>query len=233
MKRASQLFDDADRTAVAEAVAAAEARTTGEIVPVVASASGRYDRAEDLFGVLVALAAIAAAWLGFQEVTVLPGEWSGDGGPAATLRLGLLPILAIALVAFAIGAALASRVGSLKAPFVSRAEIDDEVERSAHAAFHAMRVRRTSGGTGVLVYVSLFEHRVRVLPDATIAAAVPDERWKSVVATLVEGLGRGAPRDGLVAAIAAVGDILAEVAPAPPDAADNPDELTNDLHLID
>ena len=43
-------FSDEQRRAVAQAVAEAEGKTSAEIVPVVATASGRYDRAEDIVG---------------------------------------------------------------------------------------------------------------------------------------------------------------------------------------
>ena len=75
MKRASQFFSDTDRQAIEAAVAAAEQRTSAEIIPVVATASGRYDRAEDLFGVIVALVALSVAWLGFQDIRA-PSSWA-------------------------------------------------------------------------------------------------------------------------------------------------------------
>ena len=50
MQRASELFNDEQRATIDQAVADAESKTSAEIVPVVATASGRYDRAEDIVG---------------------------------------------------------------------------------------------------------------------------------------------------------------------------------------
>ena len=55
MKLASQIFNDQERKRVDDAVAQAEKRTSAEIVPVVATSSGRYDRAEDIVGLFVGL----------------------------------------------------------------------------------------------------------------------------------------------------------------------------------
>ena len=50
MIKATRLITDADRQRINAAIADAELHTSAEIVPVVASASGRYDRAEDIAG---------------------------------------------------------------------------------------------------------------------------------------------------------------------------------------
>ena len=53
------------------AIGEAEQKTAGEIVPVVATASGRYDRGEDLFG-LVALCLVAVL---VRHTTFEPIAW--------------------------------------------------------------------------------------------------------------------------------------------------------------
>src|SRR3990172_3833352 len=104
MRKASQFFSEDDRRAIEQVVAAAEARTAAEIIPVVATGSGRYDRAEDLFGIMFALVALAAAWLGFQNMGT-PGGWAGGHEPA----LSLVSILLIVFFGFVAGTALAHR----------------------------------------------------------------------------------------------------------------------------
>ena len=59
MQRPAERFTGSDRQQVAAAVAAAESQTSAEIVPVIAAASGRYDRAEDLVGLWTAVALMA------------------------------------------------------------------------------------------------------------------------------------------------------------------------------
>jgi len=222
MRRASQLFSQSDRTAVAEAVRQAEKRTTAEIVPVVATSSGRYDRAEDIFGVLTALVVVAVAWLLFQGVDV--------SGWDATTRLTLPVVLALFVVGFILGSAAATWIPALKLPFIPRREMDEELERSAAAAFQALRVRGTGAGVGVLLYVSLLERRVRVLPDDPVAAKLGPDAWKEVCELVVAGLRSGTPADGLCRAIARCGELLS--GPFPWTESDR-DEISNELRLID
>ena len=223
--KASALFSDADRQAVSEAITEAERHTSGEIVPVVATVSGRYDRAEDLFGVVVALVAVTIAWLVFQDVTV-DGQWQSGPVPA----LGLLPTLVIILVGFVAGAAVATKVPVIRLPFISKTEMTEEVERRAAESFQRLRVRATSGGTGVLIYVSLYERMVRVLGDEVIMGKLDQAQWDEMRDLLLAGLAGGKPADGFVAAIKKCGDLLAEHFPAE---AGGENQLRNELHVID
>jgi putative membrane protein len=226
MGRASQFFTDGERTLVEEAVALAELRTSGEIVPVVATASGRYDRAEDLFGVVVALGLVAAGWLPLQNLALLEGAW----GERYTWLLGLAPVLALFLAGFLAGAVLATVVPALRLPFISRGEIEAEVDRAARAAFHELRVRRTAGGTGILIYLSLFERTVRVLGDDAISEKLGQEQWTEVCDLVVDGIRAGRAAQGLKDAILRCGDLLAEHFPIEPG---DRNELGNELRLID
>ena len=63
--RASEIFVDADRERVNQAVREAESATSAEILPVVARSSGRYDRPEDIVGLWFAALAMIIVWLVF------------------------------------------------------------------------------------------------------------------------------------------------------------------------
>lgn len=222
--RASQLFTEDERKRVAAAIAAAEGKTSAEIVAVVATASGRYDRAEDIFGFLAALLALVAGWL-FCPAFHADPAWGG--GPTTE---GLVPALVTLVVAFAAGSALATRFTGSRLPFVMKTEIEEEVRRAAQSAFMSSRIRDTDGGTGVLLYVSLFEHRVVVLPDDAVTKALPNQDWREVCDLIVSGMKSGKPADAMEQAIARCGEILG---PALPRQADDVDELSNELILVD
>lgn len=226
MKRPSEIFSEADRKTIAQAIEKAELNTSGEIVPVVAAASGRYDRAEDVFGLCLALAALTAAWLFFQDIRSAEGVWASG----SRLTLGLLPVLAIVIAGFALGASAATYFPVLKLPFVPKKEIDQEVERAAAHAFRQFRLGRTSGGTGILIYVSLLEHRVRVEGGGAIADKLSHKDWEEVCAAAVDGLKAGRPTEGLVRAIETAGRLLAAHFPIRPE---DRNELKNELCLID
>lgn len=221
---ASDLFSAADRERIARAIADAEARTSGEIVPVVAAASGRYDRAEDLFGVLVALAAVTTLWLA-GVASPPPDESWGGGGQTARLALVLITVAA----GFIAGSALAARFPALRLPFIPSGEMRAEVERSAEAAFHRFRLRETAGATGILIYVSLYERRVRVLGDAAIGAKLGAADWRHLCDAVTETLAGGEAAEALVRGIALAGELLARHFPR--ESRDR-NELVNELIVI-
>jgi putative membrane protein len=225
MKKASAWFTESDRKALAEDIARAESATTGEIVPVVATASGNYDRAEDLFGLVFALISLSVYWL-LRGVAPFGSKWSS--GPAEGLSLPV--VLSIVVVAFIVGAVLATAIPSLRTPFIPKSEMGKEVERRAAEAFHRFRIRNTAGATGVLIYVSLFEHAVRVFGDNAINEKVDQKTWQEICELVVDGIRKGEPAGGLSAGILRCGEVLARHFPIDPG---DKNELVNTLHLID
>jgi putative membrane protein len=226
MAKASALFTDEDKRAVSEAIADAEKQTSGEIVPVVATQSGRYDRAEDTVGLLVALVGVTIVWLCFQGVAPSQADWE----TGAAVAVGLPIVLATILVCFAVGAALATYLPMIARPFLWSREIDEEVQRGARQAFFDCRVRRTQEGTGILIYVSLYERRVRIIGDDSLSARIDQEQWDAVKDLIVAGIRGGGLTEGLCAGIRKCGELLAEHFPIAPD---DVNELTNELRLID
>jgi len=85
MCQASKPFSDQQRRQIEEAVAAAEAKASCEIIPVVATVSGRYDRPEDLIGLWLAFLAAVSLWLALPGAAE-QGTW--DTLPQLTAALG-------------------------------------------------------------------------------------------------------------------------------------------------
>ena len=201
--RVEDLFDEAAFSAVEEAVRLAEERTSGEIVPMIVDRSDYYP----------GVRAAGAAALAF-------------GAGAVVLSLDLTHALwlpPIQLGVFGLGAwALGWRrlLRHLVPPRI-RAE---RVDRAARLAFLEHGVVETRDRTGILIYVSLLEHRVEVLADRGIAAHVPDGTWDGVVGTILEGIRARRAEQGLIDAVRRCGDILAERFPPRPD---DEDELSN------
>ena len=153
MKYATKLFTKEEINTIESAISEVEKKTSAEVVPVVASASGRYDRAEDLFSFLLSLLVLGCTWAWFQGLSPSVEAWSGT--PAFRLNL---PIVTTILVAtFFIGIALASRFPLLllRLPLVAKREMREEVERRARETFQRLKIRRTRNATGILIYVSL------------------------------------------------------------------------------
>jgi putative membrane protein len=198
----------ADEARITEAIRAIEARTTGEIVCVLAARSAE---AGALPILLAALGALAAPWL-LVWLTALPVvailSWQVVVFGALVLLLWL-PRLRLALVPRRVRRAMAFRVATEQ--FLTRS------------------VSRKRDRSGILIFVSLAEHYARVIADDGIADRVPSAYWQGVVDVLVEQARRDRVADGLVAAIEMCGAVLSEHFPA---VAGSRNELPDRLYVI-
>lgn len=91
--------------------------------------------------------------------------------------------------------------------------------------FTRLRVWDTRENTGVLVYVQLADHAIEIVADRGLAARIDDAEWQRICAALRTRFVDGDYEAGAIAAIAAIGDVLAAHFPAVP--GDNPDERPN------
>lgn len=223
MKMASDFLTNEQLKSVEQAVAAAEGKTSVEIVPVVATASGRYDRAEDMVGLWVGSVLMVALWVFWPMPDIEAGDW---GSSPALHYIGWLAALVGGFVA---GAVAASKVGWLRRLVTSKTEMVEEVERRAREAFFDQRIHHTEGATGVLIYVSIYERLVCVLADDAVQKVLPDGEVQRLCDELTGTLGTK-PADGLAAVIASLGDTLAGPLPR---SDDDVDELENAVVLID
>ena len=226
MQRASEQFSDEQKNRIKAAVAEAESKTSAEIVPVVASASGRYDRPEDVVGLWLGLVCLGLAWWLLPQARAEAGSWGG-GFPAWARLVGML---AATVIGFVGGAVIATYVGWLRRLFTPAAQMRDEVAARARGVFFDSSVHHTGGGTGLLVYVSLHERMAAILADQ----AVLDKLGQAALDELRDRLLAGIAAAGLTGArcevIVAAGEKLGEVLPIAPD---DVNELPNDLVLLD
>jgi putative membrane protein len=105
--------------------------------------------------------------------------------------------------------------------------LDARSRRRAEVAFLEQEVFRTRDRTGILLFLSLFEHRAVVLGDTGINQKVEQAQWDAVVRNLAAGIRAGRPGAAMVEAIRACGDLLEryEVTRR----SDDQDELANEL----
>ncbi len=194
-------FGDDARKRTAEAIGRAEAKTSAELVVAVRRASGPYRDPDYLWG------------LGFGLGVLTLLLWLPQ-----TFTLWTFPF-DVAL-GFALGTALSAWVPPMRRLLLTRRRLDRQAAQAAQAAFHALGISRTTGRTGILVFLSAFERRAVLVPDAGV---VPGEvkGWAEAVGRLDRAF-RGGDVDGFVAALADFGGVLA---PALPHADDDVNEL--------
>ena len=203
---AATFFTDAEKKRIHDAVIESESKTAGEIVPIIVTSSARYTEIE-LLGVVVGL---------FAGITI---EWFWSD-PWASDYLNLWPI-AGALAGFFLG-----RLAAVKRLLVSQDRIAEAVHTLALASFTEHGLHYTRDHTGILILVSLLEHRVEVLADRGINAKVDNGTWQEIVQLLTEGLKSGRACDAFCKAIQRCGEILATHFPRQ---SDDKDELPNRL----
>lgn len=163
----SMKLTEADRQRLDKAVQTAEGATSAEVVVVVRAESGSYRDVAyaiaGLFGLMALLAVLFVEW------EVHPFE-----------------VPAVIVSATAVGALLGLRYG---AAFTSAQRRNSQVDESALAAFTRCGVHRTSGRTGILVYVSNGEKLARLIPDQGIVSAVPNDvraAWRRSLAAVAQ-----------------------------------------------
>ncbi len=201
-------FSEDDLRAIALSIGDAESRSGCEIIPVVSFDSGRYDRGEDVFGVICGLVLVAIFWLGYAYAgggsTEATGLWRDD----MAAPLGLVSLLGLMGGGFVGGAFLATKIPSLKTLFVSRQEMQEEVARAAQACFYNQGIRKASHEAGVLIYVSYYERMVQIIGDDAAAQKITDADWQSICDVLLDGMKQNNPTFGIVSAINRVGLLL-------------------------
>lgn len=212
---------DAERALIRQAVDEAERRTAGEIVPYIVARSGRYEIAAWRGGALGALGAAAAA---------LGVAWVYEGWGLGWLYSAWAMAFAMTLGGL-LGAAAAWFVPALRRLLAGPGRLTLRVHRRAEAAFLEEAVFDTRDRTGILLFVSLFEHRIEVIGDAGINKVVAPEEWVEVVARIRRGIKAGHLADGLVDAVAMCGDLLHRRGVGIRE--DDADELSDDVRIRD
>ncbi|WP_420137208.1 TPM domain-containing protein [Sphingomonas sp.] len=195
-----------DSAKVAAAIRAAEARTDGEISAIVSNASDSYGDIVLQWSALAALfpLTIAAAWPPLLLKALAP--LTGWEAPSVRIQLSLLTIVCVLM--FVIGRFVIGRP-AVRMAVTPRAIKERRVRARAIMLFRAGTEQRTLSKTGVLLYLSLAEHRAEIVADAAIHARAPQEAWGEAMAALVEAMRDGRPGDGMAAAVERIGAVLA------------------------
>ena len=216
---------DADRARVSQAVTAVEQQTAGEVVTIVAEQSDDYAEIALLWSIFVAFLALAALAL-FPDFTLgiydrLTGGWMREWHPRGVFAVALL----VASLKFA-GLWLLQLWRPLRLLLVPGPVKHARVRARALICFKVGAERRTHGRTGILIYLSMREHRAEIVADEGIAAKVSPEVWGEAMAAMLAEIREGRIADGIVAAVARVGAVLAEHFPlADGDTNELPDRL--------
>ncbi len=204
---------EADRARVSAAVSAAESASAGEIVTILADRSDEYRDVALAWSALVALLALGALALlpdfYLQLYDRLSGSWASEWTTARLFGLAAM----IAAMKFA-GTWLLLLWRPLRLALTPSQVRHHRVHARALTLFRVGAERRTTGHTGILIYLSLAEHRAEIIADQAIASRVSPEIWGDALAAMLAHIHDGRMADGLVSAVEQVGAVLAEHFPA-------------------
>jgi len=202
-------ISEKDHGRIAHAIAAAERKTSGEIVAVLSGESASYMHVPFLWAGLIALIVpwplIYLTWWPVQYIYL-------------TQLAVFLLVLLLTLPRRVRFALVPGHIKRLRA------------HRRAVEQFLVQNLHTTTGRTGILIYVSVAEHYAEIIADTGIDAKVEKGTWQAIVDGLTADIGAGRAGDGFVHAIERSGELLAQH--VPPGSRD-PNELPNHLIVID
>lgn len=216
---------EADHDIVTNAVAAAEQDTSGEIVTVIAAQSNDYDDVALVWASVVAFLAMSVVALFPDFYQGLYYRISGGWGHELTANQWLGTVIAFGVLKW-IGVWLILLWRPLRLWLTPRAILAGRVRARAIDLFKVGTEAKTLGRTGVLLYVSLREHRADIVADEAIAAKVAPEVWGDAMAALIDLVRKGRPGEGMAEAVRQMGVVLAEHFPR---GSENPNELPDRL----
>ncbi len=176
-----------------------EQQTDAEVVVVAAPRSGLYRDVTMGFG--LGLSGLLLLLAVFAPVT-----WDPIWLPAEMVLL------------FFVGSWAAQNLPGLLRLLTTSKRRHGQVVEAAAAAFHQEQVHATRARTGLLIYLSVMEQEVELIPDHGLDARIPHGAWNGVSwdARSV---------DAFVQSLEQAGEVLAQYVPALE--GDNPDELPN------
>lgn len=211
-------FTDKDLERIKASVKEAESKISGEIVPVFVEKSGHYIIAN--YRGAVILAAFTFAFLVFSDRYV----------PAFAIHDPLL-LFILVVAGGTVGALLTHYIWPIKFLLLSQFHLDQSTRKRAESAFLEEEIFNTRHRTGIMIFVSFFEHEVIVMADRGISKVVGQKEWDKMVENLIENVRRDKVSDGMITAVQRCAEVLLENGFNR--TTDDVNELRDDLRLED
>lgn len=174
---------------VADAVSRVEQRTDAELVTVLTERSDDYAYVPLIWAGIVALLVPGL-------INYFPGWWSAN------------QLLLVQVISFVV-AALVMRLPGVTTRLIPRSVRHWRAGNLARRQFLEQNLHRTSGGTGILIFVSEAERYVEILVDRGISSRVNDEVWQALINVFTQRVSDGEILQGFLGCIESCGELLA------------------------
>ncbi|NJC42527.1 putative membrane protein [Brevundimonas alba] len=218
---------------IAAAIAAAEARTSGEIFCVLARRVSSYRDVSLGWAAAAALILpLGLIPLGFEPgwIPGMADSWEAAHVASRDVSIGqALGAYAVVQAVVFLAVYLLCRVPVVTRWITPRAIRRARVRDAAVQQFLAHGLHVTEARTGVLIFAALSDHQVEVVADEGIHGKVDQAVWGDAAEALSRGLKRGDAAGGFDAAIGLCGEVLATHFPPRPV---NPNEVPDRLVVI-
>jgi putative membrane protein len=203
-------FSEEEKNKIKETTRTIESRTDGEIAVMVVDQSDRYLEAEFLGGFIFAsLLSLLVSVLFFHD--------------------SLFVYIPLTFILFFPFRWIGATIPRLKLVFIGLRRREEAVRRRAVQAFYEKGLYKTRFQTGVLIFISLLEHKVWVLADKGIHKKMNLETLNRFAQDVSLGIKENRTGEALCQAIEGIGRLLAEHFPVTPGDIDElPDEVLTD-----
>ncbi len=187
-----------------------EAHSQAEVVVVLRASSGDYSSTPLLWGIF-------AAWISHTYMMYAPPLFEN------------WLVYSVPVIAF-IGSYAFAHLPAIKRLSNKKATLQKNVEVMARAIFQKGGIRHTRAKTGVLIYCSMLERRVYILPDRGIEMAIPHAEWLGLQHAFNRMFTQKQPLHALLSELHKTDALFRLYLPALPDDINElPDDLDIDL----
>lgn len=202
------MISQKDQTDISKIIDSAEERTRAELIPMVVTKSDAYPAAHFRCAILMSFIFTVALYLSPLNI------------------LNPIYFIWIQIPGFVIGYFLAN-IDVIARLFVTNKEMEEEVYQRALEAFFEHNLHSTDEHIGVLLFVSRFEKKVKIIGDRGIKERISDEKWQTIIEVFKKEARSTTYLEALKAAIPRIADVLALEFPP---TGNNKNEINN--HII-
>jgi putative membrane protein len=205
--KAATFFTLEEKEQIKATTHSVESRTDGEIAVMVVDGSDKYLEAEILGGVIFgSLLSLVVSVIFFHD--------------------SLFVYIPLSFILFFFFRWIGATFPWLKLAFIGPRRREETVHHRAVQAFYEKGLYKTRFHTGVLIFLSLLEHKVWVLADEGIYEKMQQETLNRFAQEVSLGIKEGRACESLCQAIEGIGQLLAQHFPITPGYIDElPDEV--------
>ena len=212
------MLNQNDRKRIADAIAQAESKSSGEIFCVLVHSVSRYREVPLVWATLAAfLVPPLVVLTGLHRLALADifTSWTDESARAVeNLILRALSSYALLQAGLFLAVALIVSLPVVRRVMTPRFLKRHRVRQMARHHFVASGAKLTHAQPHILIYASLWDRQVELVAHDAIHKAVGEEPWNTAVAAVTEGMKSGKPADGFVRAIEICGAALAAHFPA-------------------